>query len=842
MKDLVRRPYVPKHADPSIVEGAFESSIFPAWFWERTQKNGLFYRMGYSLLSSTRDVAHEQFLMLSKFSYDFLDITKPFYAKQISQFESNFPVGTRFSQNLDVLYDDVYRIGRKIDDLGQEILTSLEQVRTLVQEEKLEIVREEDIDNVAIERLPFNIVRNELEEGEVLLSGEIFTTTSNGRTISFGDIEGTPPGVIDQGDTVEATVTSDGRYVLLNPLAVENSITVINTETGNPTDTVAEVIGVIEEQGRYNSLYDIDGDGYISSEDIQFIRAAIGTNVGSVPAAEWRNTYQKFDKDRNGRITESDVRAAFASEGAIYQTSLLVRNPIDGPVTINYEYNETPYTTYFSDSDPVRGGAPDALLPTDVDVRIKDGRYTSEAGITVGINIERNEIWAGRRTLFRWALSRVARPEPDRLLVRGMTSVDDVVFVLVSAEDNIPSLDGPVPGVTIALVRIDTLREGIEYTEDIIPISGIQLEEDETPTGLVSTRRKDRFRILTDLGNIYTVEMGWNSVSRRVNTVLISQDIPLEPEGITRIFNDLDNFAFNLGITRNPGENNDLLYTRVRESIEYPAGNDIQGIHTGTSRELSTYVPILSKPATIMVFNEPVPESLVIRVQSLFGDQFLSLGDVTSEEFTETDRNFLDDTVRTFIVTDNAYTKHMYENGSYVIGNTLVLSREFLRDLLVQYIRRNPASVTEVPNLDERLVQVRELEIEVVYDAIDPDGVLHPQLSERYRIDLPCIDQLEAYIGTDNSENKILPVHPKSSLAKEVVSYYALVEEDIDSYLGKQRVDEIIEDLKENDTSTWDKTTIDLSFFDERYRSDFIIRKTEFDDNKFDDEIIEVDL
>jgi len=845
MKDLIRRPYIPVHVDSSISDEAFGRSIFPEWFLDNTMKNSMVHRFAYKITGMARDIQHEQLLVLSKFAYQFLDITKPYYGKSVTPGFDEYPDYTRFSNIEDILFDDVYRIGTRIKDLGEEEQDKLDAVREKAQEDELLYITEEDIDAAEVARqFPFEIVQSQLLDGETILSGERYASTSLGRTINFVQSGTIAPGVIDDGLLEEGTLITDGEYIVLDPLTLEDSILFSDPNTGNDIEVDYDILGRFVEEGNYQQLFDVDGDGYISSEDVTYLRSLIGTGVNTIDKSEeWLRVYAKYDLDEDGLISSTDVQQGISAEGAVERNCLIIRNPQGGPVETSFNYHEEPYQTYFAEDSSVFGGVfgLDEILDPAADSRIKDGYSFSEAGLVVGINIDRNEVWAGRRTDVGWALSKVIRPEPDLFVVRGMTSIDNVAFVLVYAEDGIPTI-GRYAGTEVGLVRIDMLREAIEYTDDFIPLYDIELEEDEEITGICNTDRKDRVRIFSTTGAIHTIQLKRNAIARVGDQLLASQDIELDDYAVTRMFNDIDNYAFNFGITRNPWQTNESLYKEIWDTVNDPAGNDIEGMVIGVARDLGTFVPILSRPGVIRLYNAPKVASISLRIRSISDDYVIALGVPDSETFVEEHKSFLDDTVRTYSITETEYEKHTYEDETYLIGSALVLSRTFMKDLIIAYMKAIPEMLLEVPDFNERLLHIKNVEVEVTYDADDFDGILHSNLVERHRIDLPSVDQLELYTFDHNADNEILPIHPLSELASEIVHFYKLADTNIDEYIGAAKADELIEDLREGDESTWNKTYIDLSFFDERYRSEYIIRKTEYDDNIFDQETVEVEL
>lgn len=844
MKELIRRPYIPVYVEPQATRDAFQNTLLPNWYWEASKLNSFTYRFNYKVTSIFRDIQHEQLLWLSKFLYRDLDITKPDHAKVIRPELAIARKQTRFSPSIDVLYDDVYRYGSPIPDLGQReeaiLLSLLDNLGAL------EHITDEDINTSLAADIPIRKILSSLLPGEAMLSGRLLSPTTYGRMVSFGDIPESPLGINDNNSVLNGNTSADGLYVILPSLTVESSI--VFSPAGAENDialtSFIDVIGRFSTVGSYNAIWDVDQDGYISPEDISYLEQLIGLKMSDFSEREWNEKYIRFDTNKDGTISYADVRYGITLLGAVATSCMIVRNPYGLPVNVTYRYHQTPYMTYYSEYGSTSGGtfgAPDLLLGTGVDDRIKDGAVFSSTDVTLGINIDNNEIWVGRRTELGWTLSRIARPEPDRMLVRGITEIDNVAFILVVSETGSALPDGPYEGYSAGLVRVDLLREALEITEDLIPIQGIEFDTNELATGVVTTNRKDRFRILTDAPRIITVQLGRNSIVHRDQDVLVSQDNTFPEVRRQRVYNDVDNMAFNFGVYRYLGETTEELYLRIKESLADPAGNDLQGFYKGIGRTLGLPIPILAGPKKIVLSNAPVPDSMTIELEDVFGER-MTLGTPTVKVVSESFKVYLDGLVSSQVIDTDAYTVYTFPEGSVLIGNLLILSLTTLRTILVGLIKKYPYSITYTFRNSERFMQFANRKVRVRYEAFDADNVKHSDIVETFNIDIPCLDQLEAYISTKNSPEAILPLHPASELAKYLPSIYALLEPDIEFYIGKSRLDEILADLVLNDKSKWKTTDVDLSIFGEAYRSDYIVRKTLYNQNQFDEQLIEVEL
>jgi len=557
MRDIIKRSYIGTYLDTSLVRDVLDRSIFSDWHAEVKDQNRFFYRGGARLNSYVRDMLNEQNIVLSKFLYSRLDYTKPYFATVTGDSSSIDIRKYRVTANTDDLISDTYFVAkrRKSDDeLRQEAKDSLQD---LFDNGGLEIIEQEDIDSVPISISNEARALDELDDNEYILSGEITPATSKGKVISFGDIDANEVGIIREPSTITERVTSDTNYALLDPLTLPETISMrfLDTDEEIAIDNIDElIVGRLESDKTYSPIYDIDGDGYISEDDIRSLRNSIGISTNDVSPGEWRDKYDKLDKDRNGRITSDDIAAGLTKLNSVSVTSLVIANPVGKPIAIEFTYYTEPYTTYFAINGEVSGGTfglVSELSISGVDERIADGYIESTNGYILGINIPYNQIWAGRSTEYGWALRKVNYPQSDKMIVRGITKIDDVAFVILQGEDGYL-----YEGLTnIAIARFEMRKEVIEVTRDIISVYGVNIDSDETISGISSTPAKNTFRIFTTKNNIHTIVMEPGVLVEGQARTYASQGLEEDMEEFdalrkAKIYNDIDNFAYNLGIRR----------------------------------------------------------------------------------------------------------------------------------------------------------------------------------------------------------------------------------------------------------------------------------------------------
>lgn len=289
-------------------------------------------------------------------------------------------------------------------------------------------------------------------------------------------------------------------------------------------------------------------------------------------------------------------------------------------------------------------------------------------------------------------------------------------------------------------------------------------------------------------------------------------------------------------------ETNEQFKSRIIEWINNRPGNDIHGMHKGTATRLGGYIPTLWSPPTIVLVN-PATEFTNIELEFRIDDSVseivllqervqVSRGE--NYRFIDENDDILDNELATL---EQPY--FVFDGGSAILdGQTLMLFPDILIPVVIKYIKNHPWVVFDVPQNNLDLYAIENIEVIVTYDAYDPDLVAHGGIRETHTVRIPPIEQMELW----GNEMSTRPIYPGSELAKNAISYYALADKDILKVIDEERYNEILNELQVLDNSTWEKTVIDTTFYDERYISEFIVRKREYDSGEFEDTRIELSL
>lgn len=851
MKELIKRPYVAYLSNKEVVEGVLAGTLFSGWYDEVEDKNGFLYRFSAQLHSIVQDVLREQLLLFSEFMYDKLDVTEGSYAINVHPEYGVALDQIRFraTPRTDHLIGDVYLMGRVIKDLGQEEQGDIDRLRSLFSEGRFQVITLDDINQIDTSTQRDEQIANGLEDGEVLLSGEVVAATNRGRIVSFNLNESaflTSAPV----STFETLMT--GLYVLLDPLAIRSTVKFYDND-GELIDVPAEdyIIGLIETSSNYTDFYDEDKDGFISQEDIQQLNNRVGISIDDVAEDVWAKSYAKFDRGNKGRIVQADVEGATALQGAVRETALVVQNPIVGPVFVRYEAYIEPYVTYATPERRVPGGTLGLtdILDQNLDIRIADGFAINSNNYVIGVSLSRNEVWFGRQTETQYALRKISYPHQSSLHVKGFTFMDDVAFLILQSVDGFLYKDL----YNVCLLRIDTLREVVEVSTDIVPIKGALIEPTETITGCSITDRKDTIRFFTNFGQIVTVRLERATLTLTPNgSPVVTPDLAGEiPEdrllNNVKLFNAIDNYAFNVGLTRIPFESNENLLLRIKRRVSRPYLSGLEQITQGTASALGTWkAPIYSQKVIDLwnVIDPNSPVEIKVKKVSNSAEAVLILSPFT-QVFTKVAQNQFIGTSVANVATESLSTSfYQNEDGDIFEGKKLILGRATVRRLIETYLRTNPKSVLKAPNLDEELVYVEGLPIDISYSTVDADDVFHGDITESYTIDLPSIDSMKYY--TDEVEamgaTQEKPLHLASKGAELSVGYYALHDKLSRYFFGDEHWNSIVQYIRSLDKSDWRRTEPGLSGYDERYASGNIVRESQFNQGEFNDVQIEVAL
>ena len=772
--NIIHRPYIGEKTYADISRPLLQSTILADWYDEITEENRFLYRIGNAILSTHDDFLNEYDILVSKFNYNTIDFTKPFYANVL--FDSALlPTVGRYSMSssTDELFSDTVRYGSRINVLGEDLQNKIDELRQRVNNQEIKSIDLDDVDYLDNNTQPKELILNQLMPNEYILSGEqTYAATNYGRVLHIDGVESN----INFKTPIESfSIQTNNNYIILPPLTIIDSIKVFypteyeNDEDtnditeGNQVEVIIENINllIVKREGNpvgYSEIYDIDKDGYISTDDISFISGSVGKTTEETPLNDWANIYSYLDKDNDGVISDEDILPALKSEGCMNKAGLVFINPNEGnTVYIECEYFIDPYVIYATPNSIQENGSfnLDFINGRKIQLEIKDGIAISNTNNIVGINIERNQIYAGRLTDGNnYIIKKFIYPEHSSMLVSGITQMDNIAYVLLQAYNDYLYKDY----YKLALLRIDMNTEILEYSQDIIPLRGFEDLEFEA-TGLSIDTRKDRIYIFTNEPNIYTIELQLSTIASSTNGVTYASQslenfmVPGNIHYKQQLYNDIDNLGFNVGINRNYNEDNLTYLHRIRTQYLESPGNDLEGMYRKSAYLYNpSWIPMLYRTQSISLANSP-DLTQDIKIILKFNNLLVSESDMTlvlntpveiNNDYTERITYHTSSAVALpeiqELVLENRYYK--FNTNDIISNNILILHKESLLFLIQKYIKMHPDLLFNVPNMDETLIYAKNVELKINYTAIDALGVVHTDLEEIHEIDLPPMDQI----------------------------------------------------------------------------------------------------
>jgi DNA-binding ferritin-like protein (Dps family)/nitrogen regulatory protein PII-like uncharacterized protein len=842
LNNIIKRPSVGWESNDPTTRASLETTILPLWYDEVQESNRFIYRFNSGIKSWISELVRDQTFIAGQFTLDTADITKPYY---IARIDSPTDIPNLFRKKItsieEDVYSDVFRHAVRIQDLGEEYKANYKKIKDNISNYKY--ITTEDVDAADVRTDAKQRVLDLLLENEKLISGELVATTTMGRIIDTDNAQ-----VVGGLERVLRDQTRDAGYFCIPLLAEPLTYRFYDIDENELSlDPSIYVIGFSGSEESYNPDYDIDQDGYVSVEDISFIRGSVGRSLDNTTEKEWKEFYFKLDKNQDGIISESDVVHAELSLHGVLNSCVLIRKPIGGYCKITYEEFDQPYVTYARPNFYVRGGTFDYTLRNpEVDPRIGDGFVENSSGYITGFNKLSGEIWTGRIVDDIYQLQKVSFANQSKMAVVAMTSVDEVLFFVV--ESTIEEFK--YYGSRYAILRVDIRKEKVEISNDLLSF-GINIPDDEKVVGIQSTSRKDIFRIFTDKPDIITIKLVRNSVLVQQGSTYTSQGLEqlasAEVLSYQRIFNDIDSFGFNFGMERLLFESNEDFSKRIDRKVANPPNNSISGMHYNYGLDLGLFKPTFgpylyrdiylglsnvinpNKPIAL-TFNDVDINRFPIRVINLhIENPILKIRSINKQMF-------LDGRMQT--VVSNVRSEKYYEinSGDFVEDKTLILKKDTIRKMAVSFIKGSVETITLTPDMDEDLVSFIDIDITIDYSTIDPDGIEH-EASDDFKISIPSIDLIDTSESREPGE--VCQIHPDSKTARYIPRTYSMVKGITKEYIGdlwNKRVDFI----RKNDTSYWGKTVFDVTPYNDRFNSTYIVDKTYFNTGMFTQEQEEV--
>lgn len=831
MKNVIKRPSVGWESSDAGTRQSLENSILPEWYDEVQESNRFQYRFNSGVKGWISELSREQLLVMAQFALHTADVTKPYLVTQI---DSPSSIGNTSRKKVTVfeddLYSDVFRHAIRIKDLGEQYKDAYAAIKANIA--AYQFIESTDVDAAdARTDIKAKIVAN-LLPGEFLLGGEQVAATSLGRIIdtSTGEVTG-------QLERTEKEQVRDFGYFCIPPLTALDTLVFLDVND-NPIedDPRLHIIGFSQAEGDYNPDYDIDQDGYVSQEDINFIRNAVGRSLDNTSREEWASFYNRLDKDNDTLISENDVAIAELSLHGVQQKCILLRNPIAGYCKLAFESYDQPYITYARPNDYHRGGTFNYDLPEfNIDLRVSDGLFTNTSGYVIGFNRRKGEIWTGRLIEDKYELQKVSFAQQSKMTVVGMTVIDEVAFFL---------LESTVAGFTYfgsryAILRVDTRKEKVEVSNDLLTF-GVELREDQFLTGIQCTDRKDIFRVFTEEAEVITVRLIRNSVLFQAGDSYVSEGTPIPEEAIlghTRIYNDIDNFAFNFGMERLLFESNEDFIKRVEIKGATPPNNSVPGMHENYSLDLGLYRPVLYKDyylgtSNIIDVNQPVRIVLEDIDFTRYPSQVITLhlGNPIQKIRNFTKRIFINGAVHQIVDPARAETYWELESGDWVDEKSLIIRKDTLARIVRFLLKGNVEHLINMPNYDEDLAWFRDIKFRVTYFTVDPDGIQH-EAYDKYTIDIASLDLINTSETREAGER--CQIAPGSKTAQWIPRTYSMVKSITKDYVGTSRWDTRIQAIRDGDTATWGKTIFGVTPFDDRFNSTYIVDKALFNPGDF---------
>ena len=648
-----------------------------------------------------------------------------------------------------------------------------------------------------------------------------------------------------------------------------------------------DVVSIIDENGdtvpytsreavaneRYESAYDLNSNGVIDQEDLDEFIAAQGISYEDVEPEVWNTTYNRLDINKDGVIDEKEVQKCTDLLYSVGQSGTVLE--FEEPTArqlITYRQVTAPEIQHiYRNRDEVLSNRVNSLgsliLQAEIDNSPGELGIAEPETASFIVEIDKNrDVNFVRLDGVRVFKSRVSWLDADFYEARLICSTDDILFIYTVHRENLDE----------RIYVVDMKKPAVEFTEQFLNIDtgdGVEvlfMSADDRPANelQLGVRLSDGRQEIWEyplIKKFYTIQDNYIWTSRKTDQLVefgqerlldgestadldeaedgedgaIVNEAVVMPQVPIKIQNSVDDYAFNWGDERVPGETNRIFKKRLLDYWRHLQGADRTGLLYGIGKAIgipvadaillrpteSTSIKLadqwsIQTPLTFLFVDEEQEQLEILAFrryedQSVFGRTRVLLSELVRaggslveipDEYASYDRNFPDEpTARDLAIkipdSETATTGSFDFDGDEVPDNTAVYDN----------------GVIDFSACPEVLRNFGERKVFVFLDSVDLVGNIH--LLNREELEMPYF-QPEA-IALDPLIRIESLLYPGSYRERY-----------IDDPVARQQ---LINDQKERDTSSWNKTEFDISFYNTRAKSGEVLKPTEWSGLSFND-------
>lgn len=780
-------------------------------------KRTFYHYLGNTILSVKFDVAREGLELLDRFHAATLPVYEPDYL-----WVNKDPIPPGVSLNVG---NGAYTNISNFDKFFANVFNSLER-ETL---DKIDL-------NGAVPVSGFPITDNILRL--VGSEGDVFDYEVSSKTIG----NTSPAGF--RNLAVQTLQVADTQYAFIpGAIKIRSLIDYLGTAIEE-----FEIIEIDKTTG-YENAYDINNNGIIDDEDIAFFEASEGSHYEKTPIDDWNNIYRHMDTNNDGIIGAYEINIAQRLLFVAFQKGTLIKIKSRLPAfTVSYVSVPSPEISQLHKIDDniitVRSNTLGSKILLD-DIVDQPGIYQStfltNSNHIIEIDSERNVniVFLDGLNTYRMKISWLNAHD---WLPVGLTNIDDIVLITTRSRTTF----------TYRVYAFDMRKEAVEYSDAFY---NLDIPADHIFSFAYTSEKPNRYIAFTTSPNgevfmfRYLMAKKYFHFDTATKVLTVSEktsvtytplaltsgaeagvfNIPLVPRSVQ---NSIDDYAYDWGIERIPGELNQILKNRILDFWRHLQGNDHIGMVYGIGKDLfilpeniestlpnekytlklfSTYTG--KKPVRLIIVDDNKRELHLFAFKNY---QDLSIPFQTKFILT----GLVKPNGNTIEIPDNVVSyKPLFSPGTFDSNNMLIVPNEdpstgswdFINEDLGLpdsiEIQNDTISFANAPNIIRNYSGFR---IFVFYDTVDPSGNYHG--SNYDELFLPRFKLPE-----DEQKNKII--------IEDLLHTGSYRSRWIDNLTNREA---LIANLRALDNSKWNQTEISISYFDAGIQSGTILKENKW--------------
>ena len=374
----------------------------------------------------------------------------------------------------------------------------------------------------------------------------------------------------------------------------------------------------------YISDADIDKDGIIDSREIELVNANLGERYNPGNAQDWEDNFAIYDVNHDGVIDSKDLAIVQHLSGTIRADGGdILEFAYPGTYTVEFSIPLDGYaatSSFYRDAtgkdvrvvlamEPFRNETfnhlktnfPDGYVDTTYDPNLNVFYYLDNT--TKAVYAVNYDSTGGVKQTYKIILPY----EHKDMDFRGITYIDGLIYVLVVI-NGVPwiyLLQADYANPETSLVKLPVHSgDALSSDPDIYIRDSAGLTSGVTALGSIDNDRlvtidENKIKVLYPLFDVYSAEVDAETNKTSMFFREKYEELDTSPSGTINqtyfhIWNVFDEFAFERGLTRYPGEDNSSLKTTCLDVYENKWTMDLQGVHYGLSRALRSDPYILS--------------------------------------------------------------------------------------------------------------------------------------------------------------------------------------------------------------------------------------------------------